>query len=737
MWARSKPPRMPALRPRGASASWLPCTSSRGLTNTSKRFCPAAASRPPQRSDIASALQPNRYSALSLRDSDLISIQEARELAARAAEAQRKFVKFSQEQVDAVVDACAQAATDAGEQLARAAVEETGYGNVPDKIIKNRLGSVDVHRAIRGMRTVGILREDKEKGILEVATPVGVVAAIIPSTNPTSTAIYKTLISLKARNAIVLSPHPTATRCICQAASVMSRAALRAGAPEGLIGCMEHTTLEGTQELMRHRDVGVILATGGTGLVRAAYSSGKPAYGVGPGNVPAYIERTADVRKAVADIIAGKTFDYGTICSSEQAIVAEETICDFALEECRRQGAYFLSPDEIRKLGAVVIQPGTFTPNTKIVGRPATMVAELAGIAVPPSTRVLIARLDPGQVGREHPLSGEKLSTILAFYSVPNLAAAIDLCSRLLQFGGLGHTIAIHSQNEAAIREFGQAVPAFRVCVNTSAVHGSIGYSTNLFPAMTLGCGALGGNITSDNIGPQHLMNIKRIAWSSRAIEHRTIPVDQRLAGEAFTPVQAAASSKLPSAEPAIAVAGVAANPAAAMAAGSPGAASTLPDRALIARVVEHYMAEHGIPRGAAAQVASPASGAEDGGLKPASTPASAAAEIVARGFRGKAAAATPRSTVAPAPPAKPEALPAPEPRPLSPAVTVSPFVSETDVRQAITRQQKIFIGPKTIVTPSARDLGVAHEIFVETDLAPAPTKPGPVSGALTSRLDY
>src|SRR5207245_2725686 len=266
---------------------------------------------------------------------------------------------------------------------------------------------------------------------------------------------------------------------------------------------------------------------------------------------------------------------------------------------------------------------------------------------------------------------------------------------RLLQFGGLGHTIAIHSQNEAAIREFGQAVPAFRVCVNTSAVHGSIGYSTNLFPAMTLGCGALGGNITSDNIGPQHLMNIKRIAWSSRAIEHRTIPADQRLAGEAFTPVQAAASSKPLSAEPAIAAAGAAANPAAAMAAaGSPGTAFALPDRALIARVVEHYMAEHGIPRGAAAQAASPASGAADGGLKPASTPASAAAEIVARVFRDKAAAATPRAPVVSTPPAKPEALPAPEPRPLSPAVTVSPFVSETDVRHAIARQQKTIIGP-------------------------------------------
>src|SRR5712692_7249667 len=683
MWARSKRPRMPALRPRGASASWLPCTSSRGLTNTSKRFCPAAASRPSQRSDIASALQPNRYSALSLRDRDLISIQEARELAARAAAAQREFAKFSQEQVDAVVDACAEAATAAGEQLARIAVDETGYGNVADKIIKNRLGSVDVHRAIRGMKTVGILREDKEKGIVEVATPVGVVAAVIPSTNPTSTAIYKTLISVKARNAIVLSPHPSAIRCICETANVMSHAALRTGAPEGLISCMQHTTLQGTQELMRHREVGVILATGGTGLVRQAYSSGKPAYGVGPGNVPAYIERTADVRKA----IAGKTFDYGTICSSEQAIVAEEAVREQALEECRRQGAYFLSPEEIRKLNPLVIQPGTHTPNPKIVGRPATVIAEKAGIQVPAATRVLIARLD--DVGREHPLSGEKLSPILAFYSVANLAAAIELCTRLLEHGGMGHTIAIHSQNEAAVREFGQAVPAFRVCVNTSAVHGSIGYSTNLFPAMTLGCGALGGNITSDNIGPHHLMNIKRIAWESRRVEHRTVPADQRMAGQASTPAQPAESK----------VAAAAAD-------------SGAPNRATIARAVEHVMAHLGIPRGTGIPAGPPAVAAA-----PAPPAASPAAEIVSRVFREKAAAAA----AAPAAPAA-AALAPPvvvAPRPPKPEIQVSTFVSENDVRSAITRQEKIFIGPKTIVTPSARDLGLAHEVFVETELRP------------------
>ncbi len=280
---------------------------------------------------------------MSLRDRDLISIQEARELVGRAAAAQKKFSAFSQEQTDAIVEACAKAAVENAEALARSAVQETGYGNVPDKITKNTLAAVNVPRAIRAMRTVGILREDHEKGIVEVASAIGVVAAVIPSTNPTSTAIYKTLISIKAQNAIVLSPHPSAIRCICEAATLLARAATTAGAPEGLINCMQHTTLEGTRELMRQREVGVILATGGTGLVRAAYSSGKPAYGVGPGNVPAFIEHTADVRKAVADILAGKTFDYGTICSSEQAIIAEEPVRELALEQCRQQGAFSIA----------------------------------------------------------------------------------------------------------------------------------------------------------------------------------------------------------------------------------------------------------------------------------------------------------------------------------------------------------------------------------------------------------
>lgn len=667
---------------------------------------------------------------MSLRDRDLISIQEARELVSGAATAQKKFSEFSQEEVNAVVEACAKAVFDNVEALARTAVEETGFGNVPDKIIKNTLACVNVPRAIRDMRTVGILREDHEKGIVEVASPVGVVAAVIPCTNPTSTAIYKTLISVKARNAIVMSPHPAAIKCICQAATLMSRAALAAGAPENLINCMQHTTLEGTRELMRQHAVGVILATGGTGLVRAAYGSGKPAYGVGPGNVPAFIERTADVRKAVADIIAGKTFDYGTICSSEQAIVAEESVRDRALEECRQQGAYFLSTEEIEKVGRLVILPGTHTPNTKIVGRPATVIAEMAGVKVPPATRVLIARLEPNQVGREFPLSSEKLSPILAFYAVPNLAQGIALCRRLLEFGGLGHTCAIHSQNRSAILQFGEAMPAFRVVVNSASVHGSIGYSTNLFPAMTLGCGAPGGNITSDNIGPQHLMNVKRIAWESRGVEHRTIPADQRMSGGM------SGAGILPEPQ---AVQAKASMPAEPIAAGSTQSSSReakpdekkstetpipMPisgvDRATIARVVESVMSAQGIARGSGARNAPPAG-------KELPSPAAVAAGIADRLFgastKAKAEAiatsasenlaAAAASAAEPRPARAPAVVSKPAPPPANP---ISPFVSENDVRRAMTRSEKIFVGPKTILTPSARDLGLEHEVFVETE---------------------
>jgi acetaldehyde dehydrogenase (acetylating) len=693
---------------------------------------------------------------LDLRDRDLVSVQEARNLVALAGAAQKQFSAFSQHEVDAIVRACADAAADAAESLARRAVEETGFGNVADKTTKNLLAAVDLPRALEGMRTVGILREDRDKGILEVATPVGIVAAVIPSTNPTSTAIYKTLIALKSRNAIVLSPHPSAIRAICETASVLARAASSAGAPDGLIQCMQHTTLAATQELMRHPQIGVILATGGTGLVRAAYSSGKPAYGVGPGNVPAFIERSADVRKAVADILAGKTFDYGTICSSEQAIVCDESVLAVALEECTRQGAYFLSPEEAQRVGALVFLPGTHVPNTKIVGRPATAIAEMAGVSVPAATRALIARLETDRVGREFPLSAEKLSPILAFYTAANLAAGIDLCRRLLAFGGLGHTCAIHSQSDAAIREFGQAVPAFRVCVNTSAVHGSIGYSTNLFPAMTLGCGAPGGNITSDNIGPLHLVNVKRIAWESRPVEHRTVPASERMSGsvrgsEAAEPPRAAAATasagtarsgvasgiessattRVPSATPI-------ATPSTAPAAFAQSAESAAPaheetaEGTQVGKLVERAMAERGIARAAgslsaaeppASDIAPVDEAAPSSHAVPLASPGQIAAEIAARVFGASTGAAAAAGVLNEAPaqvPAERRSIPVSSSTPSrtsAPApVNVVPFVSENDVRRAMTRSEKIFIGPKTILTPSARDLGSEHDVFVQTE---------------------
>jgi len=458
---------------------------------------------------------------------------------------------------------------------------------------------------------------------------------------------------------------------------------------------------------MRSRDVGVILATGGAGLVRQAYSSGRPAYGVGPGNVPAYIERTANVKKAVGDIIAGKTFDYGTICSSEQSIVADEAIAALALEECRNQGAYFLSNEEKARLEKLILDPVRHVPNPKIVGKHATVVAEIAGIKVPDATRVLIARLTPEQVGREWPLSAEKLSPVLAFYTVADTRAAIELCTRLLRFGGSGHTASVHTQNEAVAREFGAAVPAFRVCVNTAAVHGSIGYSTNLFPAMTLGCGSPGGNITSDNIGPQHLMDIKRIAWESRRVEHRTIPASQQLAGvapmvevakAAAVGASAGGSGRKDDAEAAASGTGAALpSPAATsgQASSAPVAAVVAaPDRQLIQKIVARVFEQQGIARaggnpGHAAKAEEKASG------QPQPPAAQVAAPLVAP--TPAATAAAPAKKVEPA------------------AVPVAAFVSEADVRRALTKGEKIYIGPKTIVTPAARDFGVEHEVLIET----------------------
>ena len=444
-------------------------------------------------------------------DRDLESIQQARSLLDKAFQAQERLSRFSQDQVDSVVRQMAEAGLGAAEKLARMAVEETGFGNVADKILKNKFGSEFVHEAIKDLRTVGIIREDRKKGILEIASPVGVIAAIIPSTNPTSTTINKALIALKGRNTIVFSPHPSAAGCIQETSRLLSEAAVAAGAPEGSIGCLSRSTIEGTRELMSHRTTALILATGGHGLVKAAYSVGKPAFGVGPGNVPAYVESSADIPRAIQDIFTGKCFDNGTLCSSEQAIITDAAIKDRVIEEIKHNRGHFLNEQEIQALGRVVVTPKR-TVNPKIVGKPAATIAALAGIRIPEGTRVLVAPLSG--VGRDYPLSMEKLSPILAFYVEKDWEAACDRCIELLNYGGLGHTLAIHSNNDEIIRQFGLQKPVFRIVVNTQAALGAVGYTTRLFPSMTLGCGTLGGNITSDNISPFHLINIKRVAYS-------------------------------------------------------------------------------------------------------------------------------------------------------------------------------------------------------------------------------
>ena len=459
-------------------------------------------------------------------DRDLISISEARALAQRAKQAQQKLAEFSQERIDAIVDAMASAAADAAEQLAVEAVDETGYGVTADKIQKNLFAARKIHAFIRNMKTVGVIRRFDERKVIEIAEPFGVVAAVVPSTNPTSTAIFKILIAVKARCAIVISPHPSAIGCITRTADLMANAAHAAGAPEGTVNWMTAVTLVGTQELMSHRDVAVILATGGMGLVRAAYSAGKPAYGVGPGNAPAYIETSADVRKAVSDITTGKTFDNGVLCSSENSVVVDEAIAEEVRLEFKAQRGYFLTRDEISAVSEVLVTPQRL-PNPSLVGTTAIKIASKAGIEVPPETRVLLAELEG--VGRDYPLSIEKLCPVLSFYVVEDWHAACARCKEILRYGGMGHTMSIHSNNEDIILEFGLKKPAFRIVVNTPTTHGSIGLTTGLDPSMTLGCGGFGGNITSDNISPMHLLNIKRLAYGvAKASALPDLPVAER-----------------------------------------------------------------------------------------------------------------------------------------------------------------------------------------------------------------
>ncbi|MBF0780123.1 MULTISPECIES: acetaldehyde dehydrogenase (acetylating) [unclassified Granulicatella] len=452
---------------------------------------------------------------MKLEDKDLISIQETRDLIRAAKVAQAELAKMSQEQIDTIVKVVAKACYDERVRLAKMAAEETGFGKWEDKVLKNALASQTLLENIKDMKTVGILSDDKVNKVMEVAVPVGVVAGLIPSTNPTSTVMYKALISLKAGNAIVFSPHPNALKAIEATVEVIQKAAKSAGCPDGAVGVIHNVSLQATQELMKNNDTNLILATGGSAMVKAAYSSGTPAIGVGPGNGPAFIEKSADIPTAVRHIIESKTFDNGVICASEQSVIVEEVSKAAVIAEFKKQGAYFLNEADAEKLGKFIILPSG-AMNPKMVGKTPQVIGKMAGVEVPADAKVLIA--ETSGVGKHAPYSMEKLAPILGFYTVKTWEEACELSMKILHHEGVGHTMAIHSQNEEVIREFALKKPVSRLLVNTPAALGGVGVTTGLFPAFTLGCGAVGGSATSDNVSPENLFNKRRIAYGVREL---------------------------------------------------------------------------------------------------------------------------------------------------------------------------------------------------------------------------
>lgn len=586
-------------------------------------------------------------------DKDLLSVQQARDLVETAHRAQEQVAGFDQARIDRICEAMANAALRESPRLAALAVEETGYGIPADKHEKNRFAAEDVWNYFKNLRTVGVVSETKD--VVEIASPRGVVAGIVPSTNPTSTAIFKILIAIKSRNAIVLSPHPSAARCINETVKVMRDAGVKEGLPADAIGCMTTATIEGTEALMKHKMTACILATGGIGLVRAAYSSGKPAFGVGPGNVPVFVERSADIPKAVQDILTSKCFDNGTICASEQAVVVDAPIEMAVREQFKLQGGYFLSQSEADQLGKVVATPQR-TLNPGIVGKSVEVIANMAGISVPPGTRCLMA--DVGGVGRDYPLSMEKLSPILAFYVEDGLERGAARCNEVLHYGGMGHTAGIHTRSREAAVHYGAEMPASRVTVNTPTTHGAIGLSTALPPSMTLGCGSWGGNVTSDNVSPLHLMDIKRVAFETRPVRSQRPAV----AAQPVTTARQPAVSSRPVSTPAP----------------SRVAAAPKVSREEIAAIVDRFLANR-------PEAAPP----------PASTTSAPAPEFTSRGGGNGGAAPAPSQSTAN-------------------GRMAAEFVSEDDVRRAIQKGEKIFVSERTIITPSARDIGDPAEVFAK-----------------------
>jgi acetaldehyde dehydrogenase (acetylating) len=662
-----------------------------------------------------------------MADKDLVSVQQARDLVEAAHRAQAQLARFDQAKIDRVCEAMARAALREAARLGALATEETGYGIADDKREKNRFASEDVWNYFKGLRTVGVINESKD--VLEIASPRGVVCGIIPSTNPTSTAIFKIIIAIKSRNAIVLSPHPSAAKCINETARVMREAAVKEGLPAEAVGCMTSATLEGTEALMKHRQTAVILATGGIGLVRAAYSSGKPAFGVGPGNVPVFVERTADVALAVQNILTSKTFDYGTICASEQAVVADAPIAKQLREEFIAQGAHFLSAAEADQLAKVVTTPQRAL-NPQIVGRSVDTIAKLAGLTVPQGTRCLVAEV--GGVGRDFPLSMEKLSPILAFYVEDGLERGAARCFEILSYGGMGHTAGIHTRSREKAVTFGIEMPASRIIVNSPTTHGAIGFSTALPPSMTLGCGSWGGNVTSDNVSPWHLMDIKRVAFETRAVPSKRPAVSGR--GDAATQGvrdQTSTPSRHPAAPSTLAAGGV--------------------NRDDIAKIVDRFLSQRpsAQPAPQHAQQTSaqplpvaqphayvqagvdiePQRAAHSGGAAPHPEAAPTAAQGNGGGGGSNSGDSSSRDAVSNQQamnegggPSNGKSAGSSRPAAAQPAANAAQgngrkavdFVCEDDVRRAIQKGEKIYTNARTIITPAARDMGESAEVFAK-----------------------
>lgn len=451
-------------------------------------------------------------------------------LVKNAMDAQKKYDTYSQEQIDRIVKAMTLAGIEKHMELAGLAVDETKMGIYEDKVIKNLFATEYVYHSIKYDKTVGIVSDNEEENYFEVAEPVGVIAGVTPVTNPTSTTLFKSLITVKTRNPIIFSFHPKAQNCSARAAEIVRDAAVKAGAPEYCIQWIDNPSIEATKLLMNHNDVSMVLATGGAGMVQAAYSTGKPALGVGPGNVPCYIEKSANIKRAVSDLILSKTFDNGMICASEQALIVDREVSDEVISLLKDMDCYFLNSEEIEALSKTAINEEKCAMNPSIVGQPAYKIAQMIGLDVPRQTKILIAPLEG--VGPAYPLSREKLSPILAFYIVDDYREGIKRCEEMTEFGGLGHSAVIHSENDEIIREFSEKIRTGRLIVNSPSSQGAIGDLYNNYrPSLTLGCGTMGKNSTTANVSTSNLINIKRVA--KRTVNMKWFKIPQKVYFEA------------------------------------------------------------------------------------------------------------------------------------------------------------------------------------------------------------